>query len=125
MAPSDAPTVPVDVLPSEEPDAHEEPDDKELLGTDKAMTLAERIGSIADLDKNMRRARPQILLLQRDSDAKKHVQESRVNALECFFQIEYRHKLDSRGSDQARSRFLGISCKSSVVYGRTNCFLRM
>ena len=52
------------------------------LETDKAATPAERLFSYQDLERNLRRTRPQILLPERDSDAKKNVAASRSSAFD-------------------------------------------
>ena len=49
--------------------------------TDKAATPAARISNKKDLQMEMVRTRPQLLLTQRDSDAQKNIEASRSNAL--------------------------------------------
>ena len=50
------------------------------METDKAATPAERLLSYKELERNLSRTRPQILLSERDSDAKKNVAASRSSA---------------------------------------------
>ena len=52
-----------------------------FLGTDKAATPAERSFTEVDVTKELDRARPLLLLAQRDSDAQKEVEKSRIGAL--------------------------------------------
>ena len=84
------------MLPSDLPEALEGGNEEEFLGADKAATPADRARSAKDLEKNMARARPQILLPQRDSDAKKNVQESRVNALEQYSTLHFWYEFVTR-----------------------------
>ena len=71
MAPTDTPIVLDEIISSELPDILEQGgEEEEFSGTDKSATPAER-WSKQELDKNLARARPQLHLPQRDSDAKK------------------------------------------------------
>ena len=55
---------------------------------DKAATPAARIWNEGDLQKEMERTRPQLLLTQRDSDASKNVEASRSNALSTISTVQ-------------------------------------
>jgi len=88
MAPTDAPTIPPEVLPTDLADIVDVGNDEDFLGADKAATPAERAHSVDQLQKNMARARPQILMTQRNSDAGKDVQDSRLNALEQYSEMK-------------------------------------
>jgi len=87
--PTDAPTVPPEILPDGYLDVSGSEDD-EFLGTDKAATPAERCHTTDDLARNMDRARPQTFHIQRDSDVKKDVEASRAHALEQFVNFDLR-----------------------------------
>ena len=56
----------------------------DFAGTDKAATPAERNFSSEDLARDFERARPQVLVAQRDSDANKDVVNARLHALEKY-----------------------------------------
>ena len=88
MAKTDAPTIPSEITPNELVDVLEEGMREDFLEIDKAAAPADRDFSELNLEASMARARPQILLTQRNSDAKKDVQESRRNALEEFSQVK-------------------------------------
>ena len=88
LAPTDDPTIPECIQPTDLADVINEANGDEFLGTDKAATPAERVFSAANLEKSMARARPQVMLAQRDSDAKKDVRASRDNALEQFSEVQ-------------------------------------
>ena len=55
---------------------------------DKAATPAVRIWNEKDLEAEMDRARPQLLLNQRDSDAQKDVEASRKNAFSSLSELQ-------------------------------------
>ena len=57
-------------------------------GVDKAATPAERAYTVADLQRNLERARPQTLVPQRDSDANRDVLASRDSALSQFSTLQ-------------------------------------
>ena len=77
LAPTDAPAVPECVL-----ELVEDLDDaKGPEETDKAATPAERLHDAAALGRDMDRARPQLMVTQRDSDAQRDVEASRLSAL--------------------------------------------
>ena len=59
-------------------------------GVDKAATPAERAYTVADLQRNLERARPQTLVPQRDSDANRDVLASRDSALSQFSTVALR-----------------------------------
>ena len=63
-------------------------EDAPLPGVDKTATPAKRLTSEADLAKHMDRARPLVLTTQRDSDANRNVESSRVGAFGKFSQLE-------------------------------------
>ena len=87
LAPTDEPTIPnglTEIL------ASEEEEDIPFLGTDKAATPAERIYDPEGLEKELDRARPLLLMPQRDSDATKDVEASRINAFANFSELELR-----------------------------------
>ncbi len=67
-----------------------EDDGAPFLGVDKAATPAERTHTEADLARDLERARPQTLTAQRDSDANKEVEHSRVGAFGQFSQLALR-----------------------------------
>ena len=62
-------------------------EDASLPGVDKAATPAERLVSEVELAKHMDRTRPLVLTTQRDSDANRNVESSRVGAFGKFFPI--------------------------------------
>ena len=64
-----------------------EDDDKEI-GTDKAATPAERVSNEQEFTRAMDRGRPQLLVNQRDSDAQRNVDESRLGALSSIAELE-------------------------------------
>ena len=80
LAPTDEPTIPAGIMDILETDGNDEP----FLGVDKAATPAERITSVDSLERDLERARPMILLPQRDSDANKDVEGARSNAFSNF-----------------------------------------
>ena len=86
LAPTDDPTIPAGILDIINRDDDGEP----FVGVDKAATPADRTYSEADLEKDMQRARPQILVPQRDSDANKDVEGSRANAFSQFSNLSLR-----------------------------------
>ena len=55
---------------------------------DKAATPAERIFDLSGLQKELDRARPSLLMAQRDSDATKDVSASRISAFSDFSEME-------------------------------------
>jgi hypothetical protein len=67
----------------------DEADENPFMGVDKAATPMERIWSEKELAENMRRARPLLLVAQRDSDAKKEVEPSRVGAFGQLSELEF------------------------------------
>ena len=54
------------------------------MGVDNAATPAEQVISLESLQRELDRARPQVLLAQRDSDANRDVEGSRTNAFSNF-----------------------------------------
>ena len=84
LAPTTDPTIPSGLLDVLDTDSDEALDDV----VDKAATPAVRIWNEADLQLEMERARPQLLLTQRDSDAQKNVEASRSNALSTISEIQ-------------------------------------
>ena len=86
LAPTDEPAIPMGLLEILEERGEEEA----FLGVDKAATPAERIFTEENLEREMERARPQILVVQRDSDASKDVEASRTNAFAQFSTLELR-----------------------------------
>ena len=66
----------------------EENAEEPFLGVDKPATPAERIFSESNLEREMRRTRPQILVPQRDSDANKDVEGSRMDAFSGFSDLK-------------------------------------
>ena len=88
LADSDDPSIPhglEEVLDEEEDDVI-----CREAGVDKAATPAERIRSAAELARTMERTRPNILLSQRDSDARKEVEASRASAFSTFSELDLR-----------------------------------
>ena len=88
LADSDDPSIPhglEEVLDEEEDDVI-----CREAGVDKAATPAERIRSAAELERTMERTRPNILLSQRDSDARKEVEASRASAFSTFSELDLR-----------------------------------
>ena len=67
LAPTNEPTIPSGLLDVLNEDSDEHLDDN----VDKAATPAPRIYNEADLDLEMERTRPQLLLNQRDADSQK------------------------------------------------------
>ena len=57
---------------------------------DKAATPAERLRSVQELQKHMERSRPQLMFMQRDSDAGKEVEASRNSAFSQFSDLNLR-----------------------------------
>jgi len=86
LADTDEPTIPAGLADILEEDS----DDPVELGVDKAATPAERIWNIEDLCKHMERARPTLMLSQRDSDANKEIEASRCSAFSKFPRLELR-----------------------------------
>ena len=68
----------------------EEESDGAFDGVDKAATPAERVGNESEFTREMDRSRPQILVNQRDSDARKEVEASRMGALSTVSELEVR-----------------------------------
>ena len=69
----------------------EESEDEKLDDTtDKAATPAERVCSEQSLKREMDRARPLTLVVQRDSDAQKEVEASRIHALGTVSEMTFR-----------------------------------
>ena len=64
--------------------AEDEVAEEFFSGVDKAATPAERAHTASDLLRNLDRTRPQTLVAQRDSDAKRNVLASRESALSQF-----------------------------------------
>ena len=60
---------------------------EEFLGVDKAATPAERNHSEMDLARDLERVRPLLLVPQRDSDANKDVEASRLSAFSKFSEL--------------------------------------
>lgn len=77
LAPTDDPTIPNGLFSILDSESDEALDDD----VDKAATPAVRIWNEEELQNEMQRARPQLILGQRDSDAQKDVESSRANAL--------------------------------------------
>ena len=77
LAPTDDPTIPNGLFSMLDSESDEALDDD----VDKAATPAVRIWDEEELQNEMQRARPQLILGQRDSDAQKDVESSRANAL--------------------------------------------
>lgn len=63
---------------------HESGGEDQELGVDKAATPAECMHTQQDLAREMKRARPSYMLLQRDSDVNKEVEASRASAFSDF-----------------------------------------
>ena len=82
LASTDEPTIPSGLVQFLE----EAPgnDGRDFSGVDKAATPAERVRSEAQLEREMERQRPQTLVPQRDSDAKRDVASSRESARSEF-----------------------------------------
>ena len=86
LAPTDDPTIPHGLA-----EFFTAPEDDTLfIGVDKAATPAERIWSQEELQKDMLRQRPQFLIAQRDSDACKDVESSRIGAFAKFSNLKLR-----------------------------------
>ena len=68
----------------------EETDKSDDGTTDKAATPAERLSSREEFQKHMDRTRPQLMFLQRDSDAGKDVEGSRTSAFAQFAPLSLR-----------------------------------
>ena len=86
LADTDEPSIPhglVDVLDGDGADGL-------LEGMDKAATPAERPSNLKELTREMDKARPLIMLSQRDSDVHKEVAASRVNALSVVSTLQVR-----------------------------------
>ena len=71
LADTDEPTAPPDVLELFDEEMDNERSGQEPTGVDKAATPAERTWGAVSLARDMERARPNTLLLQRDSGVKK------------------------------------------------------
>ena len=84
LAPTNEPTIPSGLLDVLNEDSDEHLDDN----VDKAATPAPRIYNEADLDLEMERTRPQLLLNQRDGDSQKNVEASRSNAFSTISQVQ-------------------------------------
>ena len=84
LAPTNDPTIPSGLLDVLDEDEDEDLDDD----VDKAATPAVRIYNEKDLQLEMERTRPQLLLNQRDSDAQKSVEASRSNAFSTISEIK-------------------------------------
>ena len=82
LATSDDPVTPSGLV--EFLNAEDEVAEEFRSGVDKAATPAERAYTAADLHRNLERARPQTLVLQRDSNANRNVLVSRDSALSQF-----------------------------------------
>ena len=81
MAPEpDVPTIPPEVQMAELAEALQE-GEGELLGTDKAATPAERAHSERDLERNMARTRPKIIIVQRNSERRTAEKAQRLGAI--------------------------------------------
>ena len=87
LAPTDDATIPNSLLEVLGEDGE---NDDNFHGVDKAATPAERISSEMELEKEMNRARPLLFSTQRDSDAQREVEASRVSALSSVSQLEVR-----------------------------------
>jgi len=74
------------------------------LEMDKAATPAERLFSQEDLQRNLARTRPQVLLPERDSDARKNVASSRCSAFSNFSTLAL--QTGSNLLDQFQSRYI-------------------
>ena len=74
------------------------------LEMDKAATPAERLFSQEDLQRNLARTRPQVLLPERDSDAKKNVASSRCSAFSNFSTLAL--QTGSNLLDQFQSKYI-------------------
>ena len=76
-------------IPSEIAELLDNSEDEQLEDTtDKAATPAERVYHEANLQRELARSRPMVLLSQRDSDAQKNVAASRENALSTVTTLE-------------------------------------
>ncbi len=82
LATSDEPAIPSGLV--EFLNAEDEVAEEFFAGVDKAATPAERAYTAADLQRNLDRARPQVLVPQRNSDANRDVLASRDSALSRF-----------------------------------------
>ena len=101
LAPTDEATIPnglAEVL------NYQESEDIPFLGVDKVATPAERISTQSHLAEQMDRARPLLLMAQRDSDAMKEVEASRINAFANFSDFELR--VGSNLIDQFKTPYL-------------------
>ena len=76
------------------------------LGTDKAATPAERPKNAAGLAEHMAQLRPNILFVQRDSDALKNVEASRKAALEQQACPELHVQVGSKLLDQFQGGYI-------------------
>ena len=85
IATTDEPTIPSGLRDFLDP---EDGMDVPFLGVDKAATPAERNYNIFGLQKELDRARPLLLMTQRDSDACKDVSASRIGAFANFSELE-------------------------------------
>ena len=83
---SDVATIPSCLLDVLSEEATEDLSD----GVDKAAAPAERLSNLEELTREMDRVRPQIMLAQRDSDARKEVEASRMHALNVVSTVEVR-----------------------------------
>ena len=100
LAPTDAPTIPNGLMDVLGEDSDEDLDDD----MDKAATPAPRIWNEQELQKQMEFGRPQLLLAQRDSDAQKEMEASRINALGSVSMLQLR--TGSNLLDQFQSSYI-------------------
>ena len=100
LTPTDAPTIPNGLMDVLGEDSDEDLDDD----MDKAATPAPRIWNEQELQKQMEFGRPQLLLAQRDSDAQKEVEASRINALGSVSMLQLR--TGSNLLDQFQSSYI-------------------
>ena len=84
LAPTNEPVIPNGLLDVLDEDSDESLDDD----VDKAATPAVRIWNEKELEAEMDRARPQLLLNQRDSDVQKDVEASRKNAVSSLSELQ-------------------------------------
>ena len=100
LAPTNEPTIPTGLLDVLDEDSDERLDDN----VDKAATPAPRMYNAEDLQLEMERTRPQILLNQRDSDTQKNVEASRSNAFSTISQLQL--KTGSNLIDQFHASYI-------------------
>ena len=100
LASTDEPTIPNGLL-----DLLEASDDERLDDSvDKAAPPAERISNEEELELEMSRARPQLLVPQRDTDALKDVEASRMSALSSISELSIR--TGSKLLDQFQTNYI-------------------